>query len=149
MQPEGVSTDLARAISESLEVDRPQGHALVLFSDGIQNAGGRCRATCSAQPSVAKAMNVPIWTKTFGGKTELADLEITVPRPQELVFVGQTGSAGRFGAATRRARRSSPRGRQHRGEGSRPPGGQVRHRRNGEDLVRSAAARRRDCLPTR
>ncbi len=92
-QPDGTSTDLARAISESLEVDRPQGHALVLLSDGIQNAGGGVESLLNAA-GVAKAMNVPIWTKTFGGKTELADLEITVPRPQELVFVGQPAALG-------------------------------------------------------
>jgi hypothetical protein len=93
MYPDGMSTDLTRAISESLEVDRPQGHALVLLSDGIQNAGGGIEPLFNAA-GVAKAMNVPIWTKTFGGKTQLADLEISVPRPQELVFVGQPAALG-------------------------------------------------------
>jgi hypothetical protein len=106
LRPEGTSTDLARAVSESLEADRPQGHALVLLSDGIHNAGGGVTPLLAAA-DVAKAMNVPIWTKTFGGKTELADLEVTVPRPQELVFVGQSAALGvsvrRRGALTDRA----------------------------------------------
>lgn len=37
---EGQSTDVARAISESLDGERPQGQAMVLLSDGIHNAPG-------------------------------------------------------------------------------------------------------------
>ena len=40
LQPAGDSTDMARALAESIAADRPQGQALVLVGDGGHNAPG-------------------------------------------------------------------------------------------------------------
>ncbi|MEX0586016.1 MAG: hypothetical protein WD176_05200 [Pirellulales bacterium] len=86
-EPEGAATDLAAAISEAVAADRPQGQALVLISDGVHNAG----ASQSVRDSVAraKAAGVPIYTYTLGGDSGVRDIDVTLPNPQELAFVGQ------------------------------------------------------------
>ncbi len=88
LKPTGETTDLATAIDESLQGDVPQGQALVLLSDGIHNAaGGAARVLESA--SHARAMAVPVYTKTLGGKAGVCNLAVELLSPQELSFVGQ------------------------------------------------------------
>ena len=85
--PAGPSTDLALAISSSLEPDRPQGEALLLLSDGIDNAGSESRVLEAAQK--AKAVAAPIYTRTLGGNAGVRDLAIEAELPQDVAFVGQ------------------------------------------------------------
>jgi hypothetical protein len=85
---EGQSTDLARAISESLDGERPQGQAMVLLSDGIHNAPGGSAAVMQSV-AAARAMAVPIYTTTLGGSAGLKDLDLTLNRQQELAFISQ------------------------------------------------------------
>jgi hypothetical protein len=86
-EPNGHSTDLASAITSSLEPDRPQGEALLLLSDGIDNAGGEARVLEAAQ--TAKAVAAPIYTRTLGGTAGVRDLAIEAELPQDVAFVGQ------------------------------------------------------------
>ena len=86
-EPNGHSTDLASAITSSLEPDRPQGEALLLLSDGIDNAGGESRVLEAAQK--AKAVAAPIYTRTLGGNAGVRDLAIEAELPQDVAFVGQ------------------------------------------------------------
>lgn len=88
IRPDGQATDLARTLTECLDEDRPQGQAIVLLSDGIDNALGGAGAVLRAV-QIAKAMAAPIYTRTFGGKGSLRDLEISLARQQELASVGQ------------------------------------------------------------
>ncbi|MEX2558720.1 MAG: hypothetical protein WD403_02345, partial [Pirellulales bacterium] len=87
--PDGQVTDLAAAIADSVEIDRPQGQALLLLSDGIHNAGGGAARVLSAV-AVARAAAAPIYTRTLGGDTEIHDLAVQLRSPQQLAFVGQT-----------------------------------------------------------
>ena len=86
--PDGMATDLATAIDESLDQERPQGQAIVLASDGGDNTSGggeRLRQSVAR----AKAIAAPIYTHTIGGPGEVRDLEVSVNLPQEVAFVGQ------------------------------------------------------------
>ena len=85
--PDGAATDLAAAVEDALEDDRPQGQAMLLLSDGIHNAGGVERLRQSA--AKAKAMAAPVYVRTIGGAATVNDLEVSLDQPQELAFVGQ------------------------------------------------------------
>ena len=85
----GETTDLARAVSESFAEDRPQGQAIVLLSDGIQNGPGGIDAL-QQELRIAKAMTVPIYTYPVGSESVgLNDVAVSVQRSQELSYVGQ------------------------------------------------------------
>ena len=47
-KPEGQSTDIAMALGASLDPERPQGQAVVLLSDGLDNASGDFRRSVEA-----------------------------------------------------------------------------------------------------
>ncbi|MEX0725742.1 MAG: CARDB domain-containing protein [Planctomycetaceae bacterium] len=84
---DGATTNLAAAIEDSLD-EWPQGQALLLLSDGVHNAGG---GASKVRRSVekARAMAVPIYTKTIGSESGVKDLEVSLNRPQEMAFAGQ------------------------------------------------------------
>jgi hypothetical protein len=109
-KPDGALTDLATALDEGLADDRPQGQAVLLLSDGVHNAG----ASSQLRDSVAqvKAAGVPVYTQTFGGAAGVNDIEVTLPSPQELAFLGQkitlratVRQRGRFAAKSKIALR--------------------------------------------
>ena len=85
--PDGPATDLAAAVEDALEDDRPQGQAMLLLSDGIDNAGNIERLRQSA--AKAKAMAAPVYVRTIGGAATVNDIEVSLDQPQELAFVGQ------------------------------------------------------------
>jgi hypothetical protein len=85
---DGGSTDLAAAIEDALGEERPQGQAMLLLSDGGHNAGGGAARLVEAVGK-AKAMAVPVYTRTYGGQTGVSDLAVELAMPQELAFVGQ------------------------------------------------------------
>ena len=86
--PEGEVTDLAAALIDSVDHDRPQGQAIVLLSDGIHNAPG---GTDKVREAVrfAEAMAAPVYTTTFGGQATVRDLAAEIHSPQQLAYVGQ------------------------------------------------------------
>ncbi|HPD30127.1 MAG TPA: vWA domain-containing protein [Phycisphaerae bacterium] len=86
--PGGGMTDLASAITGSLEQDRPQGQAMLLLSDGIHNAPGGVDGVRTAA-QFAKAMSAPVYTKTIGGQASVYDLRVEVYSPQQLAYIGQ------------------------------------------------------------
>lgn len=86
-RPDGVMTDLARAIEDALDDTRPQGQAMLLLSDGIHNAGATDRVRAGA--AKAKALAAPLYATTLGGRAEVRDLSVSVDRPREVAFVGQ------------------------------------------------------------
>ena len=86
-EPDGAATDLATAIEDGLEDDRPQGQAMLLLSDGIHNAGGVQRLREAVEK--AKATATPVYTKTIGGPAVANDIEVNLEQPQELAFVDQ------------------------------------------------------------
>lgn len=87
-RPVGEVTNLASAISESLEDDLPRGQALLLLSDGIHNGPGGVASVLDSAAR-ARAMNVPVYTKTLGGSATVCDLAVELLSPQELAFIGQ------------------------------------------------------------
>lgn len=89
-EPKGLLTDVAGAVSGSIENDRPVGQAVVILSDGIHNASGGTREVMNAVRS-ARAANTPIYTCTTGRQDtpETHDLKAEVRAPQQLAYVGQ------------------------------------------------------------
>ncbi|MBN1588268.1 MAG: VWA domain-containing protein [Pirellulales bacterium] len=85
--PDGAATDLASAVEDVL-VDRPQGQAVLVLSDGIHNAGNSL-ARLRQSVARAKAMAIPLLVKTIGGSSDIDDLAVSLNLPQELAFVGQ------------------------------------------------------------
>ncbi len=88
MRPDGSTTDLAVAITESLDQARPQGQAVVLLSDGNHNAEGQPARVLDAV-RLARGLDAPIYTKTFGGPAEVNDLDLQLQSQRELAFLGQ------------------------------------------------------------
>jgi hypothetical protein len=86
--PMGKLTDIATGIVGALEQDRPQGQAIVLLSDGIDNAGGGSGRVLDAVRS-ARALSAPLYTKTLGGESHGIDVSLALRAPQDLAFVGQ------------------------------------------------------------
>jgi hypothetical protein len=87
--PTGLVTDMANAIASSIEPNRPAGQAVLLLSDGNHNAGGGTPQVL-ASVALARAVDAPIFTKTFGSDAEIHDLALRLHVPQQLAFVGQT-----------------------------------------------------------
>ena len=85
---QGAATDLQASIRESLVSDRPQGQAIMLVSDGVHNVGDDDQVLKVVE--MAKSWDAPIYTLTLGGRANVQDLEVNVPRSQELAFVGQS-----------------------------------------------------------
>jgi hypothetical protein len=86
--PVGASTDLSSAINGALTEDHPQGQAVVLLSDGIDNAGGGTSPILAAVRT-AKSMAAPIYTRTFGGDMKSFDLGVELRSPQDMAVIGQ------------------------------------------------------------
>ncbi|QDT33094.1 vWA domain-containing protein [Thalassoglobus polymorphus] len=87
--PSGSRTNLSAPILDSLVSDRPQGQAILLISDGVHNASGDANQVLEAA-SLSRSWDAPIYATTIGGQTTVRDIEVHVPRSQELVFVGQS-----------------------------------------------------------
>jgi hypothetical protein len=89
-RPDGLGTDLARALADSIEANRSQGQALVLLSDGIHNAGPPERVMDAAR--LAKALSCPVYTRTYGADAAVKDLALELRASQDLAYVGQEAS---------------------------------------------------------
>lgn len=86
--PIGTGTDLSAAINSCLNEEPPQGQAIVLLSDGIQNIGGNSSRVLESVRT-ARALASPIYTRVFGGDVKTIDLAIDVHSPQDVAVVGQ------------------------------------------------------------
>src|SRR5579884_2344594 len=86
--PDGQTTDIGSAIAENLADDRPQGQAIVLLSDGIQNVGTGVDPVLDAVRQ-AKQLDVPVYTRTLGGAVTTMDLAVNLRSTQDLAFVNQ------------------------------------------------------------
>ncbi|MEZ6128099.1 MAG: hypothetical protein R3C59_05430 [Planctomycetaceae bacterium] len=87
--PDGAVTNLSTPLMDALVSDRPQGQAVLMLSDGVHNAPGSVGRAIEAAES-ARAWDTPVFTTTLGADVHVNDLEIRVPRSQELAFVGQS-----------------------------------------------------------
>ncbi|HWE93963.1 MAG TPA: vWA domain-containing protein [Tepidisphaeraceae bacterium] len=87
-RPDGQTTDIGAAIADNLGQERPQGQAVVVLSDGIQNIGDGPAAVLDAVRR-ARSMDVPVFTRTFGGGANTIDLAVQLRSAQDLAFVGQ------------------------------------------------------------
>ena len=82
------AASLAAAIEDVLDPQRGNGQAVVLLSDGAHNAQ-RGSARLAQVAEKARAMAVPLYTKTLGSDRGVRDLEVRLQRARELAFVGQ------------------------------------------------------------
>ncbi|MEQ9407357.1 MAG: hypothetical protein RIK87_06500 [Fuerstiella sp.] len=89
MTPDGSVTDLSSPLLDAMVSDRPQGQAVLMISDGVHNAAGHADRALEAA-ATAKAWDAPVYTTTLGADVLVSDLEVRVPRSQELAFVGQS-----------------------------------------------------------
>jgi hypothetical protein len=87
-EPAGRSTDLAGAVATSAAEESAAGQAVVLLSDGIHNAGGGSSQVLDAV-RVARAMDMPVYTRTFGGEVKTIDLAVQLRSSQDLAVAGQ------------------------------------------------------------
>ena len=87
--PSGTVTDLATALTSSIEPGHAIGQQIFLLSDGNHNApGGTARVLASV--AFARATNTSVFTKTFGTDATIHDLAVRLQSPQQLSFIGQT-----------------------------------------------------------
>jgi hypothetical protein len=88
IKPASSATDLAAAIASALDQEHAQGQAVMLLSDGIQTApGGASRILDAVR--VAKSMDAPLYTRTYGGQAHSLDLAVELQSSQDLAIVGQ------------------------------------------------------------
>lgn len=86
-RPTGRLTDIAGSLEEAVDEDRPQGQAVLLLSDGCHNGTSGTAALWESVEKI-RAMNVPVYTKSFGTQTEVRDLAVSLDNPQELALSG-------------------------------------------------------------
>ena len=89
-QPKGMLTDVGAAIAGSIDSNRSAGQAILLLSDGIDNAHPGTRTVLESVRS-ARAANMPIYAMTMGRSDtpDLFDLSADIRTPQQLSYVGQ------------------------------------------------------------
>ena len=81
--------DLAGAIQAALDADDSQGQAIVMLSDGIQVAPGGAAVVLQAA-RLARSLESPVYTHTFGQTNLQASITIQLRSPQDVALVGQT-----------------------------------------------------------
>jgi hypothetical protein len=87
--PSGSITDLAAAVSGSIDSSRRAEQAILLLSDGNHNAGGGTARVLSSV-ALARAADTPIFTRTLGSDAAIHDLAVRLHSPQQLSFIGQS-----------------------------------------------------------
>lgn len=89
---EGMSTDIADAVKQTLTDEANRDHAILLLSDGIDNAGGSTALLEVARS--AKASATPIYPVAIGGTASIRDVVVEFRASQELSFVGESALIG-------------------------------------------------------
>lgn len=82
--PQGHRTDLAGALRETIRSGVPQGHAVLLISDGAHNVGSAQAVLAAAQE--AKSLATPIYTVTLGTEVGLKNLSLAARSPRMIAF---------------------------------------------------------------
>lgn len=82
--PDGSNTNLGAVLRHTVSVGRPQGHAILLLSDGAHNVGSSLSVAAAADS--AKALDVPIYTSVFGGSIGATNLSMSIRNPQLMTF---------------------------------------------------------------
>jgi hypothetical protein len=88
LSPDGIVTDLGGGVQRALTSAVGDEGALVVLSDGIHNAGDVSSAV-GAAACAARAMAVPVFTRTVGSSAAVEDLDVVVTTPENLGFVNQ------------------------------------------------------------
>ncbi len=88
VQADGLATDLGGSVTHALRSGLGDEAALVVLSDGIHNVEDAL-ASVSDAARTARAMAVPVYTKTLGTDAAVEDLDLQVVTPDSLSFVGQ------------------------------------------------------------
>jgi len=88
LRPEGVATDVASSVRSALGSGLGEEAALVVLSDGIHNVADTAR-DLDEVARTARAMAVPIFTRTFGADAALEDLSVELATPDDVAFVGR------------------------------------------------------------
>ncbi len=88
VQADGLATDLGGSVSHALRSGLGDEAALVVLSDGIHNVEDAL-VSVSGAARTARAMAMPVYTKTFGTDAAVEDLDLQVVTPDSLSFVGQ------------------------------------------------------------
>lgn len=86
--PKGLQTDLSAVLREALAEEQPQGQAVVLVSDGIQNAAAGVRDVLDAA-HLAKAMTAPIYSLAVGSDLTVTDIALQLRSQTELAFIDE------------------------------------------------------------
>lgn len=82
--PRGHRTDLAGVLRETIRSGSPQGHAVLLISDGAHNAGSAHGVLAAAQE--ANSLATPIYTLTLGSEVGTKNLSLTARNPRMIAF---------------------------------------------------------------
>jgi hypothetical protein len=85
---DGIATDLGGGVGKALRSGLGEEAALVVLSDGIHNVED-APASVSGAARTARAMAVPVFTKTLGTDAAIEDLDLQIVTPDNLSFIGQ------------------------------------------------------------
>ena len=88
LMAEGIATDLGRCVAGALASDLSEEEGIVLLSDGIHNVRDTLPEVQKAART-ARAMAVPIFTRTLGADAAVADLRLRLITPDDLAFIRQ------------------------------------------------------------
>ncbi len=83
----GRQTDVAAAIDAAADSDRPRGQAIVMFSDGIHNAGSSRRVLAAARS--ARSRGAPIFPVKIANPLSIKNLSVETDADSRLAFVDQ------------------------------------------------------------
>lgn len=87
-QAGGIATDLGGSVAAALESYMGEEAGLVVLSDGIHNVPDSLAGVARAA-RVARAMGVPVFTKTLGTDASVQDLSVAPATPDDVAFVRQ------------------------------------------------------------
>lgn len=87
LTPDG-ATDLAEAVSVASRGSWPNGHVILLISDGVATTGVGAPGILDAARR-ARTSRSPVCTMTIGGATPVPDLSIEVLNPMQTARAGQ------------------------------------------------------------
>jgi hypothetical protein len=85
---EGLATDLGGCVQRALSSGLGEEAALVVLSDGIHNVPETLSEVAKGART-ARAMAVPVFTRTFGADAVVEDLSLELATPDDVAFVGR------------------------------------------------------------
>ena len=88
LRADGVATDLASSVQRALDSGLGEEAAVVVLSDGIHNVADTLGGLAAAART-ARAMAVPLFTRTLGTDAVVEDLSLELATPDDIAFVGR------------------------------------------------------------